>query len=85
MHNLSVPEAWKKVNKSKEVIVAVIDDGININHPDLTDHIWASSDATYGSSKIKNFVGDDVPDNFPTGEHGTMISGIIAATINNQK
>ena len=85
LHDLSVPEAWKKVNKSKEVIVAVIDDGININHPDLTDHIWVSSDATYGSSKIKNFVGDDVPDNFPTGEHGTMISGIIAATINNQK
>lgn len=24
-----------------------------------------------------------MPDNFPTGEHGTMISGIIGATINN--
>jgi subtilisin family serine protease len=26
-----------------------------------------------------------VPDNFPTGEHGTMISGIIAAEIDNKK
>ncbi len=85
LHVLNVPEAWKKVDQSKEVIVAVIDDGININHPDLTDHIWTESGAAYGSNKIKNFVGDEMPDNFPTGEHGTMLSGIIAATTNNKK
>lgn len=85
LRDLHIPEAWKKVNKTQEVIVAVIDDGININHPDLTDHVWVGSDSVYGASKIKNFVGDEIPDNFPTGEHGTMISGIIAATTNNQK
>lgn len=82
---LNVPAAWKKVTKSNEVIVAVIDDGININHPDLTNNIWVSPDAKYGANKIKNFAGDEVPDNFPTGEHGTMISGIIAAEIDNKK
>jgi subtilisin family serine protease len=81
---LNVPEAWKKMTRSKEVIVAVIDDGININHPDLTDNIWFDPAVNYGSNKIKNFAGDSVPDNFPTGEHGTMISGIIGATINNK-
>lgn len=82
---LNIPEAWKKVKNSKEAVVAVIDDGINVNHPDLTDRIWIEADAPYGSNKIKNFVGDDLPDNLPSGEHGTMISGIIAAKTNNQK
>jgi subtilisin family serine protease len=82
---LNVPAAWKKVTKSNEVVVAVIDDGININHPDLTNNIWVSPDAQYGANKIKNFAGDEIPDNFPTGEHGTMISGIIAAEIDNKK
>lgn len=82
---LNVPAAWNKVTQSNEAIVAVIDDGININHPDLTDNIWVSPDAKYGANKIKNFAWDEVPDNFPTGEHGTMISGIIAAEIDNKK
>lgn len=85
LHTLNIPKAWEKVTQSKEVIVAVIDDGININHPDLTDHIWTEPGAAYGGNKIKNFVGDEMPDNFPTGEHGTMLAGIIAATTNNKK
>lgn len=82
---LHIPEAWEKVNSSHEVIVAVIDDGVNINHPDLTDHIWIEPGASYGSSKIKDFVGDKLPDNFPTWEHGTMVAGIIGASTNNEK
>lgn len=82
---LNVPEAWRKVKDPKEVVVAVVDDGININHPDLTDHIWTENSSTYGSSKIKDFVGDNLPDNLPTGEHGTMIAGIIGATADNKK
>jgi subtilisin family serine protease len=66
---LNIPEAWKQISVSKEVIVAVIDDGVNINHPDLTGSIWVDPGAKYGSSKIKNFAGDEIPDNFPTGEH----------------
>ncbi len=53
---LNVPAAWNKVTQSNEAIVAVIDDGININHPDLTDNIWVSPDAKYGANKIKNFA-----------------------------
>lgn len=85
LSDLNVPAAWGKVYNHKEVVVAVIDDGININHPDLTDHIWVEPGLAYGSNKIMNFVWDEIPDNFPTGKHGTMISGIIAATANNQQ
>ncbi len=44
---LGVTAAWKKITNPKEVIVAVIDDGIDINHPDLTDHIWIEPGAHY--------------------------------------
>jgi len=40
LHDLNIPEAWSKVTKNNKVVVAVIDDGVNINHPDLTDNIW---------------------------------------------
>ncbi len=80
---LHIPEAWAKVTGSREVIVAVIDDGVNINHPDLAANIWTDPNAPYGSSKIKNFTGDNLPDNLPTGSHGTMVAGIIGAITNN--
>ncbi len=85
LNDLRVPDAWGKVTKNNKVLVAVIDDGVNINHPDLTDNIWVETGSAYGSSKIKNFVWDELPDNFPTGKHGTMIAGIIWATANNNR
>lgn len=56
LSDLNVPAAWDKVYNENEVVVAVIDDGININHPDLTEHIWVEPGLAYGSNKIMNFV-----------------------------
>lgn len=81
--SLNVPAAWKKVTNSNEVVVAIIDDGVHINHPDLGGKIWVMPNAVYGASKIIDFVGDKIGSNLPTGEHGTMIAGIIWANINN--
>lgn len=82
---LNIPAAWSKVTNSKEVIVAIIDDGINISHPDLSGKIWVKTNASYGSSKIIDFVGDKIGDNKPTGQHWTMIAGIIGANTNNNE
>jgi subtilisin family serine protease len=54
------------VTNSNEVIVAIIDDGININHPDLAGKIWVMPNAIYGASKIIDFVGDKIGGNLPT-------------------
>ncbi|KAF1004457.1 MAG: Microbial serine proteinase [Luteibacter sp.] len=54
------------------VIVAVVDDGLEIRHPDLLDNV------VIGGSK--NFVdgsNDPTPTN-PNSEHGTSVAGIIA-------
>lgn len=85
LKTLNIPVAWSKVTNSKEVIVAIIDDGININHPDLVGKIWVKANAVYGASKIIDFVGDKIGDNKSTGQHGTMIAGIIGASTNNNE
>lgn len=54
------------------VIVAVVDDGLEIRHPDLLDNV------VIGGSK--NFVdgsNDPTPTN-PNSEHGTSVAGIVA-------
>lgn len=83
--DLNIHTAWKQVTNPKQVIVAVIDDGISINHPDLTNNIWVAPGNSYGSSKIINFQDDNLPDNKTAWEHWTMVSGIIGATTNNNE
>ena len=83
LNQLNIPNAWEKVTNNKQVIVAIIDDWININHPDLLNSIWINPKAKYGDSKIIDFVWDWMPANLPVWEHWTMIAWIIWASQNN--
>lgn len=82
---LNIPNAWNKVKNNNQVIVAVIDDWISINHPDLTNNIWVNQKAKYWDSKIIDFVWDWLVDNATTWDHWTMIAWIIWATRNNNE
>lgn len=63
--------AWKATMGSG-AIVAVIDTGVDLSHPDLAGRLLAG----------KDFVdGDDEPDD--ENGHGTLIAGIVAARSNN--
>lgn len=95
--DINVLPAWNLYDESTEehrpVIVAVIDTGIDINHPDLKDSIWVNEDEIPGDGIDNDGNGfvDDVNgwDFFYENNqvyvgrqdnHGTHAAGTIAAT-----
>ena len=57
------PEAWKLTRGSHDVLVAVIDTGCDVRHPDLVDNMWKNLgeiglDET-GRDKAANGIDDD--------------------------
>ncbi|TAF93966.1 MAG: hypothetical protein EAZ32_19240 [Cytophagia bacterium] len=72
---LGVEECWD-FTKGTGQIVAVIDTGVVVNHPDLTENLWKKGSQigyTYPNTQ-------KMDDSFG---HGTGVSGIIAGTGNN--
>ncbi|KKT35473.1 MAG: Peptidase S8 and S53, subtilisin, kexin, sedolisin:Integrins alpha chain [Parcubacteria group bacterium GW2011_GWA2_44_12] len=79
--------------KNGEVVVAVIDDGVYLNHEALRSRMWVNKNEILGNSKDddKNGYTDDVygynfvfknGDMATTGPHGTAVAGIISAQNN---
>ncbi|QCJ46392.1 S8 family serine peptidase [Haloprofundus sp. MHR1] len=70
--------AWDTTLGSSDVTIAVIDQGVMYDHPDLADQ--------FGSSEGYDFVDDDsdpYPDDLENEYHGTHVAGIAAATTDN--
>ncbi|UPM56338.1 S8 family serine peptidase [Gottfriedia acidiceleris] len=98
--DVNAPESWNQYgSKLSEVLVGVIDTGVDISHPDLKGKIWTNPGET-GDGKendgIDNdhdgyvddvhgwdFYNDDnsVYDPLDGDEHGTHVSGTIAAEL----
>lgn len=65
---MNCEEMWEQGYTGKDVVVAVLDTGCDVNHPCLKDRIIGVKNFTKGNS-------DDVHDSHG---HGTHVSGIIA-------
>ena len=94
--DIRAPEAWKLANDASKIIVAIIDDGIDIGHPDLKDNIWTNPGeiAGNGIDDDNNGYTDDIHgwnffSNTPNvvanadHSHGTHVAGIAGARGNN--
>ncbi len=94
-YGIGAPSAWNIGTGSKDVVVAVIDTGIEVTHPELADNIWVNPDEVAGNGIDDDGNGyiDDVngisaildSGALTDGHgHGTHCSGTIAAKGNNR-
>ncbi len=95
--DIDAPEAWAQREDASDVIVAVIDTGVDISHPDLRDIIWVNEGEIpdNGIDDDGNGYVDDVHgwdfyhddntvfDDAVDDDHGTHVAGTIAAVANN--
>jgi subtilisin family serine protease/flagellar hook assembly protein FlgD len=69
---VNAPSAWDVQHGDAAVRIAVIDSGLDVNHPDLTDRVVGTYNAFDGSSDVVDEIG-----------HGTFVAGVAAATADN--
>ncbi len=94
LYKIGITQTWNVVTGSANVVIAVLDSGIEFNHPDLASKLWINP-GEIGSNGIdddNNGYIDDVKgwdfvseDNDPVdfNGHGTQVAGGIAAATNN--
>jgi serine protease AprX len=88
---IGAPEAWSQGYRGQEIVVGLIDSGVDYTHPDLVNRMWTNEDEIPWNGEDDDFngfvddtLGWDFPcdDNDPMGsgptDHGTRAAGLVA-------
>ncbi|MBR4441012.1 MAG: S8 family serine peptidase, partial [Bacteroidales bacterium] len=71
-------QAWDITKGDPEVIVAIIDNGFDPNHPEIRDKIVSPYDITTGEQRVKPCGGEG-------NEHGTHVAGTAVGSADNNQ
>jgi subtilisin family serine protease len=86
--DVDAPEAWNTASGTAGTVVTVIDEGMDVSHPDLRNDVWKDLGEVPGNSvgvdeSVYESVYDLDPINCTGDEHGTHVAGTIPAEGNN--
>ena len=90
--DIDILGAWP-TSEGASIVIAVIDSGIDLDHPDLVDRLWTNTGEVPangldddGNGYIDDVVGWDMidDDSQPEGvhPHGTAVAGVAVASVN---
>lgn len=94
--DINAVEAWEVTTGSEEIVVGIVDTGVDYNHKDLSENMWRNELEVNGRSGIDddhNGVIDDIygynsvadnGDPMDDNNHGTHCAGVVGAVGNNE-
>jgi len=73
--DIKATSTWEETKGDEDIVIAILDTGVDLNHPDLIDKIYSSG---YDFINIDSDATDDEG-------HGTHVAGIAAAETHNDE